>query len=105
MTTPEREHAASVWPALAIGAAVLCCAGPALVAVLAATGLGAAVARSAAPLAIGLGLATALAVAGLAWRRRRACAWPDAPVLSQRGAARSADEGTVDPRSHLTHVP
>lgn len=106
MTTPEREQAASVWPTLmAIGAVVICCAGPVLIAVLAATGLAAAVVRSAAPVAIGLGFITLLAIAGFAWRRRRVCACSDAPVPSQRGPVRSADERTADPRSHLTHVP
>ncbi len=100
MTTPER--AASLWPALtAIGAAVLCCAGPALLAVVATTGVLAAVAHSALPLAVGLGAAVALV---LAWRQRRACACSDVPALFRGRAVRSSGEGDTNPRSHPTHV-
>ena len=101
----ERGEAASFWPALAaVGAVILCCAGPVLLAVLAATGLGAVAARSAEPLAVGLGLAAAVVIAGLMWRRRRACACPGGGALSPDGAARSPGDGEVGPRPHPTHA-
>lgn len=102
MTRPKHEKAASFWPALvAAGAFVLCCASPALLAMLATTG--AVAARSAGSLAIGLGLAAAVVIAGLAWRRRRACACPGVRALLPDGAARSSD-GEASPRLHPTHA-
>lgn len=65
---------------IAAGAAVLCCAGPALL-ILAATGLGAVAVRSGAYRVGGVCLAAALGVAGLAWWRRQSCASAVAPDL------------------------
>ncbi len=104
--TPGRAHGAAFWPALAaVGAVILCCVGPALLAVLAATGLGVVAARSAEPLAIGLGLAAAVVIAGLVWRRRRACACPGVRALSPDGAARSPSDGAAGPGPYPTRHP
>jgi hypothetical protein len=70
-----------VWLLMAAaGAAVLCCAGPALL-ILAATGVGAVVIHSGAYLVVGTGFAAAVGVGGLVWWRRRICARRTAPAL------------------------
>jgi membrane protein implicated in regulation of membrane protease activity len=81
MTTPGSEPGGSVWPILALLVAfVLCCAGPAVVALLAAAGLGSVLARSGPYLAFGAAAAV-LAVVVVLWRRRCAC-WVSGPPLA-----------------------
>ncbi len=62
------------------GAALLCCAGPALL-ILAATGVGTVVLHAGPFLVAGIGLTTVLAIGGLLWSRRRTCARPAVPAL------------------------
>lgn len=64
----------SVWlPMAAVGAMVVCCAGPTLL-VLAATGLGVGAVHAGVPLLAGIGVVAALSIGSLVWWRRRACA-------------------------------
>jgi hypothetical protein len=96
MTPPEREGRESFWPMLAVvGAAVVCCAGPVVVALAAATGLGVVLARSGPYLAVGAAGATALVIAAVFWRRCRSCASPGVPAAScGRESSRGAHDGT-----------
>lgn len=71
----------SVWlPMAAVGAVVVCCAGPTLL-VLAATGLGVGAVHAGASLWAGIGVVAALSIGSLGWWRRRACARPGAPTI------------------------
>ncbi len=75
MTSPERESQKSLWPMLAaLGAIVVCCAGPAILVALASTGAWIAIVRSGSLLVGGAAVAAALVIAALAWRRWHSCA-------------------------------
>jgi len=75
MATPDSEKQTPVWPlAAAVGAVVVCCAGPILLALLATTGLGVTLAHGGVPFVAAAGLAAVLAVGAIMWQRRRACA-------------------------------
>ncbi|GEM_PF-4132332 len=88
MTTPGSEARGSVWAILtALGAFVLCCAGPAVVALLAAAGLGSVLARSGPYL--GLGAAAAALAVVVVLRRRCACQ----PSRPARDSTRRLEEG------------
>ena len=65
---------------LVVAAAVLCCAGPTLL-ILVAAGLGAAVLHSGASVAVGACLAAAVGIGSLVWWRRRSCARRAVPAL------------------------
>ena len=94
MGTPGPSSRTSLLPmAIAAGAAVLCCAGPVLLAVLATTGIGAVAARSG-MLVAGAGVAVVLII-GLVWWRRRSCAC----------AAVSEPHGSPDESSHNDEGP
>jgi hypothetical protein len=74
MTPSERKRPGSAWPMLAVlGVGVLCCAGPAVVALAAATGLGFVLARWGPYFAVGAAGATAVVIAAVFWRRCRSC--------------------------------
>ena len=74
---------------------MLCCAGPAVVALAAATGLGIVLARSGPYLVVGAAGATALVIAAVFWRRCRSCASPGVPVSScVHESPRGARDGT-----------
>ena len=71
----------SVWLLVAAaGAAVLCCAGPALL-ILAVSGVGAVVLQVGVSVIVGTGLAAAAAIGTLVWWRRRACGRRTVPTL------------------------
>ena len=83
MTPPARESRKPFWPMLAVlGAAVLCCAGPVVVALAAATGLGGVLARSGPYLVVGAAGVTVLVIAAVFWRRCRSCASLGVPTSS-----------------------
>lgn len=101
MTAPERETRESFWPILAaLGAVVVCCAGPVLFVLLATTGLGVVAARSGPFLVAGAAVAAALVIAGLAWRRRRACATPGAPAALRAHQPPYTPDGDAPGRTH-----
>ena len=106
MTLPAREKRKPFWPMLAVlGAAVLCCAGPVVVALAAASGLGVALARSGPHLVVGAAGAAALVIAAVFWRRCRSCASPGVPASScvhesPRGARDGAETAMRVGRVH-----
>ncbi len=96
MTPSERKRPGSVWPMLAVlGVAVLCCAGPAVVALAAATGLGVMLARSGLHLVVGAAGVAVLLIAAVFWRRCRSCASSGVPASScLHESPRSTRDGT-----------
>lgn len=98
MTAPEGETRESFWPMLAaLGAVMLCCVGPLVLTLLATTGLGVGAVRSGSFLVAGAAVTAALVIAGLAWRRRRACAAPGAPLaLSAHKPLHTSDGDAPD---------
>ncbi len=106
MATPDSQERKSVWPLVAAGAAfVVCCAGPVLLALLATTGLGAALTHRGAPLVAAAGLIAALAVAGVMWQRRRAGGCPVPSHTSRSEHADETGDGVAPPRRDRARVP
>ncbi len=91
MGTPDPEERTSAWPLVAgVGALFVCCGGPVLFALLATTGLGAALARRGAPLVAAAGLIAALAIGAVMWQRRRVRACQVSPHTARpRAPARN----------------
>ena len=91
--------------AAAVGAFVVCCAGPVLLAFLATTGLGVAFAHRGAFIAAAAGLIAALVFSGLMWQRRRACRRSVAPPTFGQGDSLETEDGTALSRGQPTKVP
>jgi membrane protein YdbS with pleckstrin-like domain len=71
MAGPDQEARVPVWAvAAAVGAFAVCCAGPVLLALVATTGVAAALAHGAAPIVTAAGLVATLVVGAILWRRR-----------------------------------
>jgi len=106
MTAPEHKTRESFWPMLAaLGAVVVCCAGPAVFVLLAATGVGISAVRSGSFLMGGAAVAAALVIAGLAWRRRRACATPGVPAALRAHEPPYTPDGDAPRRMHASARP
>lgn len=103
MAAPEPDDRTSRWPVLlAVGGIIVCCAGPALLA-LAATGGGVAAVRSG-PALMGAAVVAALVVAGLVWRRRRSCARPTVPAMHGPHEPHVLEDRATPGRREPTHV-
>jgi hypothetical protein len=93
------------WAALlvALGALALCCAGPIVLAAVAAAGFGALVEGSRGALLVGAGaLGAALAVGLVVWRRRRACAVEAGGASGRPVASGPASSPLGDTRPRVT---
>ena len=89
----------------AVGALLICCAGPVLFALLATTGLGVAFAHRGASIATAAGLIAALVCTGLMWQRRLACRRSVAPPTFGKGDSVETEDGTALSRGQPTRVP
>ena len=106
MSTPDPQERTSVVPLVAaVGAFLVCCAGPVLLAILATTGLGVAFAHRGASIAAAAGLIAALVVTGITWQRRRACRRSVAPPTFGKGDSLETEDGTALSRRQPTRVP
>jgi hypothetical protein len=106
MTAPERETRESFWPMLAaLGVVVVCCAGPVVLALLATAGVGIAAVRTGSVLLGGAAVAAALVIAGLVWRRRRACATPGVPRALRAHEPPYTPDGDAPRRTHASARP
>jgi hypothetical protein len=81
---------------------IVCCAGPALLA-LAATGVGVGAVRSE-PALMGAAVVAALVIAGLVWWRRRGCACPTVPAMPGPHEPRALGDSATLQRREPTHV-
>jgi hypothetical protein len=106
MATTDPQERTPVWAvAAAVGAFVICCAGPVLLALLATTGLGVTLARRGAPLVAAVGLVAALAVGAIMWQRRRACACQAPRYASGPEERLETGNGVAPPRRDRAGVP
>lgn len=105
MAAPPPMDRGAGWAVLvAAGLAVACCAGPLLLVLLATTGLSAVAVRSGSFLVAGAAVAAGLVVAGLAWRRRRACAGPGLPAASSPHKQSQARDDGAGERAHAARA-
>lgn len=106
MTPPERESRASFWPILVVvGAAALCCVGPAVVALAAATGVGVLLARSAPYLVFGTAVVAAVVIAAAFRRHCGMCADPATPTAAGVHGSPRAARGDTDTDAHVPRPP
>ncbi len=106
MATPDPQERTSVWPLVAaVGAFLVCCAGPVLLALLATTGLGVALAHRGTPLVAAAGLIAALAIGAVMWQRRRVRACQVSPIPPGPEHLHETGDGVAQPRRDRAGVP
>lgn len=106
MSTPDPRERTSVWPLVAaVGAFFVCCAGPAVLALLATTGLGAAIAHRGTSVVAAVGLIAALVFTGILWMRRRARRCSVAPRTFGNGDSHEIGAGDAPSQRRFTRVP
>lgn len=105
MATPDPQERTPMWPLVAaVGAFVVCCGGPVLLALLATTGVGVAAHRGA-PVVAAVGLIVALAIGAIVWQRRRAYACQVPRHTSSPERADETGGGFAPPRRDRARVP
>ena len=106
MATPDPQERTPMWPLVAaVGALVVCCGVPVLLALLATTGVGVALAHRGAPVVAAAGLIVALAIGAVVWQRRRAYACQVPWHTSSPERADEAGGGFARPRRDRARVP
>jgi hypothetical protein len=108
MSTPDPQERTSVWPLVAVvGAFLVCCAGPSLIAILATTSLGVALAHRGASVVSAAGLIVAVVVMGIMWQRRRTCrcSVSAAPPAVGNADSHEIGGGNAPSRRRFTRVP
>lgn len=107
MSKPDPQERTPVWPfATAVAAFLVCCAGPALLALLATTGLSAALIHRGASVVAAAGIIAALVFAAIMFQRRRqACRCSVAPPTFGNGDSHETGIGNASSRRRFTRVP
>ncbi len=106
MGTPDPEERTPAWAVVAaVGAFVVCCAGPAVLVLLATTGLGVALAQRGLPLVAAAGLIAALAIGAVMWQRRRMRACQVSPTPPGPEHLHETGDGFAPPRRDRARVP